>query len=42
LYVCEGFAVVDEEPSPKSQRYESGPPSGLLEPRLENWTASGE
>src|SRR4029077_1467090 len=42
LYVCEGFAAVDEDPSPKSQRYESAPPSGLLEPRLENWTASGE
>ena len=35
--MCEGFAVVEEDPSPKSQRYESGPPSGLLEPTLENY-----
>src|SRR5215831_8538381 len=39
-YVCTGFAAVDEEPSPKSHRYDSGPPLGLLDPTLENWTVS--
>jgi hypothetical protein len=34
--VCEGFAAVDVDPSPKSQRYVSACPSGSLDPADEN------
>src|SRR3954463_1362630 len=42
VYVCVGFASVEDPPSPKSQSYESGPPPACVVPALENDTESGE
>ena len=41
MYVCVGFGSVDVPPSPKSQAYVIGVPSGSREPADENVTSSG-
>ena len=41
VYVCEGLAVVAEDPSPKSQAYEAIVPSGSDEPVPLNEMATG-